>query len=605
MTNYIVRSVLVTALAVAGFIGCAGETESLGSFEQAAAVLPPVTNLQASGVTTTQATLTWDAVPGATLYIILRGTAPGNETTYTTAPPVASFQEDHLTPGSTYSYQVLVVIGNDWSTPSNEVLITTLGAQTLQPPANVVATATSSSRITLSWTPVMNALGYYIYQSDAGGPFNYIGTAPPADSSRSIAGLTSATTYSFYLQSVFIDGISAPSAIVSATTFGTPAGVVEGHWNFDEQMGTIANDISGFNRTGTLTGAVSFVNDKFYIHDSLSALASSGGSVTVPPAPGFDLYTDFTVSLWAKVGAGAAVHFVGVRDAGCGAGWDIAQDGANQLHFRGSSTDVLSFGQSLPADTWTHIAVTSTSGTLQLYLGGVPVASGALAVAPHLANPLQIGNAGGCTQNGAFVVDDVAILSRVMSAGEIATIGTPPPAPTNLVATVVSSTQVDLAWDPVPNADLYIIYRGTGPGTSQFFTTWPGTNPTFDYNHLEPGTQYSWQVRSVRNNLRSNFSNEQVVTTSAPPTAPSNVVAMPGSPTRLNVTWTTVAGATYHYIFVSVNGGAFSYLTTTYATPAFEAAGLTTGSTYSYKIQAITPGGISAESAPSTPVAAP
>jgi hypothetical protein len=262
---------------------------------------------------------------------------------------------------------------------------------------------------------------------------------------------------------------------------------------------------------------------------------------------------------------------------------------------------VASFGQSLAADAWTHVAVTSSGGSLRLYVMGAQVATAPLTVSPHAALPLEIGNVGGCPQGADVVIDDVYIASRALSDAEIAAQGTPPPFPANLTATSPSTTQVDLAWDPVPDASLYIIYRD-----GLHFTTWPADQTTFSYNHLTAATTYAWQVRAVRGNLRSDFGPAVTMTTQGIPAGPTNVVATPSTVTgRIIVTWDTIPGANYHYVYQSVNGGPYAYLTTTYATPSLVVAGLTTGSTYSYQIQAITPVGVSDLSAPSAAVAAP
>ena len=87
-----------------------------------------------------------------------------------------------------------------------------------------------------------------------------------------------------------------------------------------------------------------------------------------------------------------------------------------------------SLGTSIPAGVWTHVAVVSTSSNLGVYVNGAAVSTVPATQFGLAHAPFYLGHVAGCP-GGAVMMDDVRVLSRAMSAAEIAAIGAPPPAP--------------------------------------------------------------------------------------------------------------------------------------------------------------------------------
>jgi hypothetical protein len=119
---------------------------------------------------------------------------------------------------------------------------------------------------------------------------------------------------------------------------------------------------------------------------------------------------------------------------------------------------------------------------------------------------------------------------------------TAPAAPTNLSATVVSSTQIDLTWaDNSSNESAFILERATNSTfTSGLTTANPGANAT---NHnatgLSPGTTYWFRVRAT--NAGGDSANSNVVSASTTPnTGPENGLAATYF-NNANLTGSTVA----------------------------------------------------------------
>jgi fibronectin type 3 domain-containing protein len=123
---------------------------------------------------------------------------------------------------------------------------------------------------------------------------------------------------------------------------------------------------------------------------------------------------------------------------------------------------------------------------------------------------------------------------------------TPPSTPANLVPTVVSGQQINLAWSPSTDLEAvsgYYVFRGTtAAGIIQVGEASATTSPSFISYPLTPGTTYYFGVEAV--DTSGNVSAMSAVvsaTTLAAPSAPTKLAAAPVSTTMIGLTW--VAGA--------------------------------------------------------------
>lgn len=166
----------------------------------------------------------------------------------------------------------------------------------------------------------------------------------------------------------------------------------------------------------------------------------------------------------------------------------------------------------------------------------------------------------------------------------------PPGAPSNLVATVVSYSQIDLTWqDNSPDETGFYIYRKTTDSYSNIANI--EANATFfNDTGLSPGTTYSYKVTAYNNGGESESSNEVIIATPGEPTAPSapsNLAGQAVSSSEINLTWqdnSTNEEGLYVYrkttddysIIATMEANATSYNNT----------GLNPETAYSYKITA-------------------
>jgi Fibronectin type III domain len=167
---------------------------------------PTAPTFQATA-TITQVNLTWNAVRGATSYIVDEYTTRGWKLVGNTS--ARTFAVTGLTPATSYWFDVAArnKLGGTWGTLKY--------ATTLPPiPAapTLSASPVSSSQANLSWTTVRGATSYAVDEETASG---WTGIASTSATSFVVAGLAPATSYTF--------DVGARNA--SGTTWATPMNV--------------------------------------------------------------------------------------------------------------------------------------------------------------------------------------------------------------------------------------------------------------------------------------------------------------------------------------------------------------------------------------------
>lgn len=169
-----------------------------------------------------------------------------------------------------------------------------------------------------------------------------------------------------------------------------------------------------------------------------------------------------------------------------------------------------------------------------------------------------------------------------------------PAPPTDLLAKVLSSTQIALSWnDASGNEGGFKVERSTGGGPWAVVGTVGAGVTSFTDSGLTPGT-HNYRVRAYLSfggmTHYSAYSNEAAVTltVSLAPPPPSDLTAVVISGTKVKVLWQDNAeGETGFKLERQVGGGAWTQLATVGANvTSYTDDGLTTGTIYAYRLRA-------------------
>jgi titin len=186
---------------------------------------PPVPEapggVTAVAVSSSQVDVDWHDVAGESGYAVQRSLdgVSGWDQVGTTGQDVVSFSDTGLAASTAYFYRVVASNGGGDSVPSAVVSATTAPPPPVAP-AGVSAVAASPSRIDAAWQDVAGESGYRVQRSLNGvSGWAQVGTTAQDVVSFSDTGLAASTTYFYRVVASNSSGDSAPSVIVSATTF--------------------------------------------------------------------------------------------------------------------------------------------------------------------------------------------------------------------------------------------------------------------------------------------------------------------------------------------------------------------------------------------------
>ncbi|MCC2667927.1 MAG: putative secreted protein, partial [Armatimonadetes bacterium] len=173
-------------------------------------------------------------------------------------------------------------------------------------------------------------------------------------------------------------------------------------------------------------------------------------------------------------------------------------------------------------------------------------------------------------------------------------------APSNLTASVVSSCQINLAWqDHSDNEDSFTIERRTGAGPFGPVGAAGANQTTYSDIDLAPLTSYTYRVRAASATGSSQPSNTASGTTPVGPTPPSSLQAVAVSTSRINLTWADNSADETGFIVERSTNGGLSFTQRASLAPnvtSWPDTGLAAGTTYTYQVRAAVTGGCSAAS---------
>ena len=385
-----------------------------------------------------------------------------------------------------------------------------------------------------------------------------------------------------------------------------------GHWKFDETSGTSASDSSGNNNTGTLTNSPTWTTGKIN-----SALSFDGvndyadiGTMNVSGS-------GITIAAWVKADSFSSAidtRFISKANSTSEQGhyWMLGQtnSGGDKLRFRlkagGSTQTLIASSGDLPTGTWFHAIATYDGSTMRLYKDGIEVGSVAKSgtIDIDATIPANIARNPDGSNHMDGTMDDVRIYNRALSTSDIQALyaytgGPPdtqsPTTPTNLTASAISSSQINLSWTQgTDNIGVtgYRVYRGGTQVASPSTTSYSDTG-------LSPSTTYSYTVAAVdgAGNVSVQSTSASATTQAPPPpdtqapTTPTNLSVTAQSSSQINLSWTASTdnvGVTGYRVerCTGASCTTFSQISTPSST-TYNDTGLAANTTYRYRVRAV------------------
>ena len=203
-------------------------------------------------------------------------------------------------------------------------------------------------------------------------------------------------------------------------------------------------------------------------------------------------------------------------------------------------------------------------------------------VGTHLLKFSTTSNSGGSMSLIDDIRVDLASAPPIILPGPVA-----PSAPTDLTATSAAN-QVTLNWSAVSRATGYKVKRATalnGPYTTSVNTL---SSPTFTEGGLAYGPTYYYRVYALNAGNNGDDSEAASVTPLAAPVATTR-----GGNNQISVDWSAIAGATGYRVTASTSANSAPFYTTTVSGLTATQLGLSSGTTYFYRVVALNTTGTS------------
>jgi fibronectin type 3 domain-containing protein len=488
-TTYYYRVKAFNALGDTAFTNTANYTTTASS-----ATAP--SNLSAATTSSTRITLSWaDNICSELGFKIER--SPDGTTFAEIAnvgANITSYVNTGLAPSSGYYYRVRAYDAQSDSEYSN-VAFGTTGPPPPVAPSNLSATAVSASQINLSWADNSNSEdSFRIYRSSDGGSFFWYYTVDANVTTYSDTGRNASTTYYYRVAAHNSGGDSSQSNTASATTFPPPPA----------PSGLSATAVSGTQINLSWTDN-STDEDGFKIYRSTDAVnfafyASVGTNVTTRSNTNLTGNTNYYYRVLAYNAGGSSAY----SDTASATTLPLPAAPSNLAATAVSSGQInLSWTDNSNNESGFRI-YRSTDGVnfLWYYTPGANATS--FSDTGRTAGTLYYYRVLSYNANG------ISDFSNTASATTFPL----PAAPSNLTATAISKSRIDLAWvDNSNNEDGFKIYRSTDGVNFTFYATVGANVTTRSNTNLTSGTTYYYRVFAYNSGGNSADSNVASATT--------------------------------------------------------------------------------------------
>ena len=533
--------------------------------------LPAVPTLTATVVSSTQVNLSWTPSLSATGYRLQQSIDGGFTWTTLASPTVTTYINTGLTANTSYQYRVAALNATGTSANSSASVVTTF--QTAA--NNFTATAVSTTEIDLSWTTATSATGYKLEQSINNTIWTTLAPSPALTGSSTgyaVTGLTAGTTYYFRISTITVSGTSAPGAAITQSTLSV-APTVTATPTSSSQVNLTWNAV---------TGATSYL---------VQISANAGSTWTVLATPATTMYTASGLT------PDTAYQFkVSAVNAGGTSASSAAASASTLL------TSPTGFGATVISGSEIDLAWTAVTDatTYKIERSTDNITWTTLSPSPALTGTSSAYNDTSVSAGTNYYYRISATSAGGNSAPSVIVQGLTYPAVPTLSATAISTTAISLSWPAVAGATSYKIEASANAGTTWSTLATQAAN-TYSHTALTVDTSYQYRVSAINGSGTSAAS--PVVTISTLLAAPTTLALTAASANEIDLAWTASTDATGYKIERSLNNAIWTTLTPspalTGSSSSYNDTGLTAGTTYYYRLSAISASGTSA---PETPV---
>jgi hypothetical protein len=295
-------------------------------------------------------------------------------------------------------------------------LVANANASAPSTPANVTASAVSSTEIDVDWDASADPDGIGGYDIFRDGGSAAIGTVAGSQTSFADTAVTPGSTHTYTVDAFdTLGNHSSESAPSSPVTTPGGSSTATGLWHLDELMGTTAYDSSGHGHNGALIGPITLgapgVVNTAYRYVPKSAIEVPNAADLIPGT------ADVTISYWLNTSTfpccnGIDYDMFTKGDQSTQGGQiklEVQENGQASCMFRGASGErQLQAGPNVVDGTWHHVICQRVDSQIILTVDGssfsVTKATGAITVTA----PIRIGSHfnGGDWYNG--LLDEVS-----------------------------------------------------------------------------------------------------------------------------------------------------------------------------------------------------
>jgi fibronectin type 3 domain-containing protein len=534
-----------------------------------ATLLAPPTGLTATAVSSTKIDLSWTAV-GSSYYNVYRSTNPTGTYTLLTQGgwSSANYSDESIYSTTTYYYKVAVRISNsaegersDYASVSNT-----------DAPANLTATAISTSQIDLSWSASSSSSSYYynVYRStSATGTYELLTSSGQSSTTYSDYDVTSPDTTYYYKVSTrnYSSGVAgAQSAYVSAAIISAPTGLTA------TTVSTTKIDLSW-----TAVGSSSY---------NVYRSTSSTGTYTLLTPDGWtsasysdeDIYSYSTTTYYYKVAVRNSDGAAGIHSTYAAAATNGAPTGLTATVYSTSQID-LSWNSTGSGYYYVYRSDSAT-GTYELQ---TPYGQSYTTYYSTYYNDTGLDSNTSYYYKVAVQNSSGGVAGAQSAPVSAATIS----APLGLTATAVSTNQISLSWSPVGSSGYYNVYRSTSDTGTYTLITEDGVlgSSYSDTSVTGSNSTYYYKVAARNSDGAGMYSTSAAAATNS---APTGLTATTYSTSQINLSWNPVSSSNVSYYVYRSDSATGTYerqnSSSGQSYTYYYDTGLTSDKTYYYKI---------------------